>query len=326
MRFSSVLLAGGAMLSLCTASFAQTASDSASTAQNAQTTTAAPATSGTPSATQTGTQSNANTGSMPSLHLQDLPADPHTLTPEEKAQQEAEMQRVRIQQVAMAMNKWGPEDSTPGNVLTLKEIGRTKAGDATQITYQLQATGFTPDTKLSLLRWPLNSGIVPVMDGVVIQASGVATCDQAVTSSCTKLVKPGAPVEITVSVAKGEAVRLALSTLDKKRIAAAAVVPFPLRAEDHGCSLEVIRGAKDDELVLIKGEGFKNATDFNAGSESFGEKHAFDGKPTPDGHIAVAITPWVHGHDAGDTVIYAQTPTCSPTLSFHWGKDTYKVE
>ncbi|GGG95673.1 hypothetical protein GCM10011586_08450 [Silvibacterium dinghuense] len=311
------------MLSLCTVSFAQTATDpAASTVQNTQTTTAAPATFGT----QSGTPANTNTGSMPGLHLQDLPSDPHTLTPEEKAAQEAELQRIRIQQIAVAMNKWGPEDSTTGNALTLKEVNRAKVGDATQITYQLQATGFTPDMKLNLLRWPLNSAIGTVMDGVVINAAGIAVCDEAVTSSCTKVVKPQAPVEVTVSVAKGEAVRLALTTGDKKHIAAASLVPFPIRSEDRGCSLEIIRGAKDDELVLVRGDGFKDVANFNGGSESFGEKHPITGKPTADGHIAVAITPWVQGHDAGDTVIYAQTSTCSPTVSFHWGKDTYKVE
>ena len=30
--------------------------------------------------------------------------------------------------------------------------------------------------------------------------------------------------------------------------------------------------------------------------------------------------------DTGDTVVYYQSDTCTPTVSFHWGKDSYKPE
>ena len=303
---------GGALASLCSASFAQSTPASDPPAAQSSSQTAAPA----PSQPQQPQQ----------LKLYDLPAEPHTPTAEEKAQQEAAQQTLQIRRLAAAQNNWGIPDSAPGMSLNLKETGRASTADGTQITYQLKGTGFTPDMKLSLLRWPLNQSVATVMDGITVDSTGTAVCDANQAGSCTKTVKPGAPVEVTATVAKGEAVRVALVAVDKKHGAAVSVVPFPIATEDKGCKLQVVRGSKNDELVLIMGDGFAATDTFVAGSESFGEKRPLSARPNPNGHFVVALTPWVTGHDEGDTVVYAQTAACSPTLSFHWGKDTYKAE
>jgi hypothetical protein len=318
MRFVLALITGGVVASFCTASPAQSTSSvpNAPISQVAQ-----QSESSSPAQTPSAPQSAA-----PSLKLQDLPPDPHTPTAEEQAAQEAERQRLQIRQLAAAQNNWGASASTPGASLTLKETGRTKTADGTEITYQLQGTGFTPDLKLTLLRWPLNQNVTTVMDGIRVNAAGIAVCNGPDAGSCGKTMQAQAPIEIKATVAKGEAVRVALVADDKKHGAAVSLVPFPIASEDKGCKLQVIRGAKNDEMVLIQGDGFTSAANFTAGSESFGEKRPMGAKPNASGHFVVAMTPWVTGHDDGDTVIYAQTDTCSPTLSFHWGKDTYKAE
>jgi len=314
MRFVLALISGGVLASLCAASFAQSTSTASQTTQQPA---ASSSTAQAPAASQSAT---------PPLKLEDLPPEPHTLTPEEQAAQAADRARLQIEQLAVAQNKWGPADSTPGLSLTLKEIGRTQTATGTQITYHILGTGFSPDMKLTLLRWPLNQGVEKVMDGLSVNLAGIAVCDGPDAGTCGKTMQAQAPVEVTATVAKGEAIRVALVAADKKHVAAVSFVPFPISAEDKGCKLEVIRGSKNDELVLVQGDGFTNAANFTAGSESFGEKRPMGAKPTPQGHFVVAMTPYVSGHPEGDTVIYAQTDACSPTLSFHWGKDTYKAE
>jgi hypothetical protein len=320
MRFVSSLTAGGAVAFLFSAllpaaSFAQSAAvPNAPSSQLAQ-----------QSGSSAPAQSTSQTPSAP-LKLQDLPPDPHTPTPEEQAAAAAARTRMQIQQLAAAQNDWGPSASAPGMSLTLKETGRTKTADGTQITYQLVGTGFTPDLKLTLLRWPLNQAVTTVMDGISVDSTGTAVCGGPDAGSCGKTLKANAPVEVTATVAQGEAVRVALVAADKKHGAAVSLVPFPVAADDKGCKLQVIRGSKNDELVLIQGDGFTSTANFTAGSETFGEKRPMGAKPNANGHFVVAMTPWVNGHDSGDTVIYAQTDACSPTLSFHWGKDTYKTE
>lgn len=339
MRFFSVLFAGGVAASLCLSSFSQTAEQSSQAQPPAST---APAPSGN--------------GSTPQLKLENLPPDPHTPTAEEEAAQATERQRAQIMRVASSMANWGPKASSPGVALAVKETGREKAALGTLITYRLTATGFAPGTRLTLLRWPLNQGVTAVMNGIVLDASGTAVCgaaapaasapaapnpDEGTTAAdaqaarqnaappvpaCAKTMPVNAPVEITTAAAKGEAIRVALIGEDKKSGAAASVVPFPLTGEDRGCKLQILLGAKDGELVLIEGEGFKPDVPFTMGAETFGQKSSIAAKPDAQGHFVAAMTPYVQGHDSGDTVVYYQSDVCTPTVSFHWGKESYKPE
>jgi hypothetical protein len=277
----------------------------------------------------------------PTLQLRDLPPDQHTPTPEELAQQKAAQMRAQLIRIASAQAKWGPAASAQGMALNLKEVNREKTASGTSITWQLTGVGFTPNMQLTLVRWPLNQNVAPVMSGITVDASGTAICSgtpatpatpapdtktQPQAPSCTSTTKAGAPVEVTATAAKGEAIRVALVASDQKSGAAVSLVPFPLEGEDKGCKLSVIRGSKDDELVLLKGEGFKQDATYTLGTEAAGVKHPLNVKLTPQGTFIAAMTPWVPNQESGDTVVYYQSATCTPTVSFHWGKDTYKPE
>jgi hypothetical protein len=317
MRLSQLFVSGLSLPLLAIASFAQT---------TPQTAPAAPASQAAP---------------VPALQLHDLPSDPHTLTPEEQAQQKEEQQQLELVRLARAEANWGPAESAPGMSMQLKEITRAKTANGTAITWQLIGKGFTPDMQLTLVRWPLNLNITPIMSGITVDASGTAVCSaaaaapQAPTTSptraiqapaCTASMKAGTPVEITSTVAKGEPVRVALVAADRKHGAAINLVPFPIETEDKGCKLEVTLGSKEAELVIVRGEGLKTDPTATLGTESFGQKHPMQAKITPQGTFVAALTPWAPGHDTGDTVLFYQSAGCEPTLSFHWGKDSYKAE
>jgi hypothetical protein len=276
----------------------------------------------------------------PQLQLRNLPPDAHTPTPEEQAEQKAAQMRMQITRIASAQANWGPAMSTAGNSLELKETGRKQSDAGTEISYQLVAQGFTPDMQLTMVRWPLNQPIGAVMSGIVVDSSGTAVCGGSTstatpppagaaasqTPSCAKTVTPGTPITVTTTVAKGEAIRVGLLSADRKHAAAASVIPFPIEGADKGCKLDVILGAKDAQLVLLKGEGFQKDTNYTLGTESFGQKNALTATINDKGRFTAAITPWVQGHDAGDTIVYYTSSTCTPTVSFHWGKDTYKPQ
>jgi hypothetical protein len=328
MRFFSVLLAGGVLASLCLSSIAQTADSSSASSGQQQ----------TPPHSQSSTPAAPQAPVAP-LKLENLPADPHTPTPEELAAEAAERTRAQIVRLATSQANWGPPSSTPGIVLTLKETGRTKTDAGTQITYRLVGTGFTPEMRLTLLRWPLNQRVTPVMNDIMMDESGTAVCagtalaatakpENAASDAlaCGKRMQPKAPVEITTTAAKGEAVRVALISPELKRGAAVSLVPFPVMSEDKGCKLQMMLGSKDAELVLIEGDGFKPNVPFTMGSETFGVKKPMETKLDAQGHFVAAIAPYVAGHDSGDTVVFFQSDACTPTFSFHWGKDSYKAE
>lgn len=331
MRFSSALLAGSLALPLCFASFSQS-----SFAQSSSTD-FPPAAQQQPAATATQpAQSQPAQTDTPPLKLESLPDDPHTPTPEEQAAAEAARNRAQVARLATTQANWGPSGSTAGLSLTLKEVNRTQTAAGTEVTYQLIAVGFTPQTRLTLMHWPLNDRVNPVISDISIDASGQAICSTSATASgltataeqapsCDKTTQINAPIEVKTLAAPGEAVRLALVSADRKG-AEAEAIPFPIAAENNGCKLQVVRGSKDEELVLIEGDGFKPTTPLSLGAESFGIKEPIQAKVDAKGHFAAAITPYIKDHDNGDTVVFAQSDACTATLSFHWGKGTYKTE
>jgi len=66
---------------------------------------------------------------------------------------------------------------SPGLSIALAEVKRTKTpGGSTQITYQITGSGFAPDEKLLLVRWPLNSEAQTMMGGISFDAKGIAVC------------------------------------------------------------------------------------------------------------------------------------------------------
>lgn len=290
----------------------------------------------------------AQPSTTPPLQLHSLPPVAHTPTPQELEQQKAARVRMALTNLARAQASWGPAESATGMSLALKETGRTKAANgATEISYQITGKGFTPDMQLTLLRWPLNQNITRVMSGIVMDASGTAVCGAAgpgpaaptdaagandkaaeatTVPSCTKTMKPGTPIGFVITASKGEPIRVALVAADRKHGAAVTVIPFPIEGTDRGCTISVILGSKNAELVLVEGLGFKSDKTYALGTESFGEKRPMKVAPNGKGQFIAALTPWAPGHDVGDTTVYYQSSTCSPTVSFHWGKNTYKPE
>jgi len=332
------LLACGLVLPLSVFAVAQSTSQPAPEASSASGQQAPAAQQGAP-AQQT---------NVPPLQLHNLPPADHTPTPQELEQQKEARMRMELTNLARAQANWGPPDSAKGMALALKETGRTKsATGATEITYQITGTGFTPDMQLTLMRWPLNERVARVMSGIVVNAEGVAVCgvpapepaaptDAAGAAAakaalaevppCIRTMKPGTPVTITTTAAKGEPIRVALVAADNKHGAAVTVVPFPIEGADRGCKISVILSTKNAELVLVEGEGFHNDSTYTLGTESYGEKRPFKVAVNSDGRFVGALTPWVQSPADREKVVSYQSSTCTPTVSFHWGKDTYKPE
>ncbi len=277
--------------------------------------------------------------------------------------------------------QWGPELSTAGLSIDLKEVGRTKEPDgSTQIAWQITGKGFPADQKLVLTQWPLDAKPQNVMSGIQLDSQGVAVCiapplpatgpaqgpaiaaspGQAAAATpspntpsqvpdCGTKMKPGQPVEIRAAVAPGEAIRVALVGQSEKnggpiRIGAAtSVVPFPMANTDKGCRLQVIRGMKNAGMVLVEGTGFPANTPMKVDTVTSGQTRTVSTRTNSNGRFILATLPALAGEDAGDTTVHmssarpapsleapktpaAAEPACDPTVSFHWGKDSYKPQ
>lgn len=313
-----------------------------------------------PSTSQPPQTAPAQTQSAPSLQLHDLPPDAHTPTPAEEAQAREQQALNAAVRLASIQAQWGRGMSTPGLSMSLVETGRTKsAAGATEISYHVTATGFTPGDSLGLIRWPLNGGAHKVMSGLALTSEGVVVCAPpsaapsapssapasaaANAPSCTTTMKPNDPVVVVTSAAAGEPIRVALVDDDRSRGAAATVVPFPIAGQDQGCKLQIMLGIQDASMVLIEGTGFPANTPLKIDSTTGSATRTLHPVTNADGYFVTFELPEAKGDATGTTTLRfagvnhqptledAKTPakpdpTCAPSVTFPWGKGTYKVE
>jgi hypothetical protein len=302
-------------------------------------------------------------GAAPSLQLQDLPPDAHTLTPEQQAQLKQQEVITAVLRLASMQARWGPELSTPGMSVALVETNRAKNSDGTtRLTFHMTGTGFPVGETLMLVRWPLDAKSENVMSGLVLDAQGTVECGgpraaaptapnapgaspapTPTAPNCTTTMQPHQPVEIQVSVGAGEPVRAALIGDTQKNGAAVTTVPFPIAKEDGGCRLQVLLGVKDASMVLIEGTGFPANTPLKLDSTTDGKTRVLHPKTNPDGRLVTVDLPGQKGEANGVTTVTFDgimhfpsletnknppppDPTCKPAVTFAWGTGSYKLQ
>ena len=208
--------------------------------------------------------------------------------------------------------------------LVFKERERKKTDQGTVITYDVSAPGLPTDLHYTLMGWPLNRGVEPIRGGITLTADGRLTCTGKTPADC----KPDADpiISFSVQAARGEPKRFVLISDDKKAKSLGTIVAFPIIGKDAGCSLEVLLGTPDGQIVMVKGSGFAPNTSVPISSDSAGEVVTGTWKVDDKGNLMSSVLPQVRGKTSGDTTILVKAPGCSPKVTFHWGKDSYHVE
>ena len=219
---------------------------------------------------------------------------------------------------------WDQSGAMAATRLIFTEKSRKKTDQGTVITYDVSAPGLPRDQHYTLIAWPLNRGIEPVRNGISLTADGKLTCTGKTQADC----KPDADpiISIAVQAAKGEPKRFGLISDDQKAKALGTVVPFPIIGKDASCSLEVLLATPDGSVAMVKGSGFAPNTSVPISSDSAGEVVTGIWKVDDKGNLMSSVLPQVRGKTSGDTTILVKAPECSPKITFHWGKDSYRVE
>ena len=208
--------------------------------------------------------------------------------------------------------------------LVFKERERKKTDQGTVITYDVSAPGLPTDLHYTLMGWPLNRGVEPIRGGITLTADGRLTCTGKTPADC----KPDADpiISFSVQAARGEPKRFVLISDDKKAKSLGTVVAFPIIGKDSGCSLEVLLGTPDGQIVMVKGSGFAPNTSVPISSDSAGEVVNGVWKIDENGNLMSSVFPQVRGKTSGETTIVVKAPGCSPKVTFRWGKDSYHAE
>jgi hypothetical protein len=245
------------------------------------------------------------------------PAQPQDANPDARALAE---------NLAKAHKVWTTALNSPGASLRLQEVERGHEHNSTTITYYLFAEGFPQDKLYSIVSLELNEATPEeYLTGVALNKKGMAICPGK-PGTCKNPDWPRDEITIAVSAAKGEAKRYSMVANDGQTKAFIAIMPFPIRGKDHGCSLEIVRLMRDAEAILVRGSGFPPNAQIAAESDSEGEKLSATGQADAQGGYDQVLLPYAKGKKSGKMRVTFRASSCSPSASIPWGKNTYFPE
>ena len=236
-----------------------------------------------------------------------------------KAKQEAS-------HLASIQKNWGPTMNSPGAAITLKEMSRQNMNGPTGITYRLFATGMPKDKLYSLVTVSFDLRPVTNLQGITLDDLGVAICAGSRPDTCGDAAKPNDPIDLIILAAKGESKRFGLISSDGQNKAFVSVTPFPIEGKDRGCSVDVTLLLAHGEAVLIHGADFQPNVSVNVATQSENEKAGGDLTADSNGELYYIELPYVKGKTDGKTRVTLTSKTCAPSVSYQWGKDTYRMQ
>ena len=223
------------------------------------------------------------------------------------AEQKAKVDKI----INIQRNLSSGHSNSPGAELHAKEVSRAgKRGDLVLVGYALYAAGLTSD-RYELVSIPITAEAAPLVE---------VGADLSLAQDGQVMDGPNDPrIMLFPNFVRGEPARLGLISKDGKERAFVTILPNPITASDHGCTLNVVRLLPRFEIAFVEGTGFPPEADIDFESNSSGEVH--NGKVRTDtaGYVQTGIIPFVKDKDKGQLQITLVAPHCKPKVRFTWG-------
>lgn len=206
---------------------------------------------------------------------------------------------------------WTADNSTPGVRLTLHEINRNENSDPSSVRYDIHASGFTSDRPLVLWIWLLTVDHPTAVGQFILDAEG------HLRGQVTNQLYEGLAVH---NFYRGEALYVAVMTVDQSARAYAKVIPFPITSTNpDGCALELELVSRAGTIFAATGRGFQPGEGVTTRSTALGETRQSTDKAGADGTFTSELMPAVAGKDSGRASYTAAGEKCQVTLEYDWG-------
>ncbi len=234
-----------------------------------------------------------------------------------------------VQELVHLQRTWGPETSTPGMSLTLREEDRVESNSnsnmmpkvaqsqqfGTTLMFSLRAVGAPKDKTYSLVSWPVDLAAtakapLTVAKGVTLDAHG--TADRGGDQD--------KPVTLPLRPAPGEPVRVGLVSTDDTVKMFASIVPVPLEGKDHGCHIDAVLLTRNAEVLMFEGSGFAPNAEIEVDSVSGKEVRKQPKHADEKGNFMTVDLPFVEGQSHGNVKMTLKSGKCSPSVTVGWGK------
>jgi hypothetical protein len=223
-----------------------------------------------------------------------------------------------LQKAAEATIRWD-QASTPGMKADVELLKKSDANGRATVEYRLKVSGAPPNKRYALVAWPITfPNSIFMMDGLAVAKDGTVGCPPDSYGTCVQHYK-GQELHLTYSPGIAEIYRHALISDDKQSKIFFSFVPFPMIEKDKACSLEVVELKPGFGLVLVRGGGFHPGEEIQFLAQSFQDVHRASVKADAQGRFEAPYTPWVAGHQMGESKVSATARSCAPKISFNWG-------
>jgi hypothetical protein len=203
--------------------------------------------------------------------------------------------------------KWDATFATPGTSLTIKEKTRLppRKPSGTMIRYELTATGFSPQERLSLWqRFGAKHGELPF----------------PVTMSSKGAIQVAGNDLLIVDFVPGQALDIALVSKTTGKRAHAKVIPFPVQAKgDSGCTISAEVATETGYLFLFSLTGFQPGEEVQTTSRFRDESKTGFGKASERGETSFPVLFEIGSF--GKATLSAAGKNCSVSLDYNVGKD-----
>jgi hypothetical protein len=219
---------------------------------------------------------------------------------------------------------WGPATfgkdypATPGTMVTFADMKQTTTPEGKPaINLRPVAVGLPEDKVYYLWKKSLGQS----------SPTQLSPHEMSVTSDGSIIPKGSmTPISISFhSLAKGEAIVIALMTEDKSVVAYGKVIPYPIIANQGNSRIWVELMASTGEFFTVYGAGFEPNEELEITSNSAGEVAKFKSKTDANGRFTNLLLPAVVSKESGLVTYTVVAKAVTLTVSFEWGPPALRL-
>jgi hypothetical protein len=192
------------------------------------------------------------------------------------------------------------------------------------VSYRVYVPGIPENKKYQFIVWKIGSDPRTLSGNVYVNAKGLLMVRKPTQGEDSSDFVGDDELHLSVQAARGEPLRYALASTDKRLLISGTVVPFPLEDAEQSCRLEVRLGLPDGEGVLISADGLPANTGVPFQWLSAGEPGTGKFSVNAQGRAVTAYVPSVNGKERGSLKVTLTTKDCSAAVEIPWGKGSYQ--
>lgn len=203
------------------------------------------------------------------------------------------------------------------------KIDETTHDGKHELRYRAYVLGAPTNKKYALGVWKIGSELHMLHGDVYVNNKGLLMTQKPRPEEEDADFLGDDELDLTMEAARGEPVRFALVSSDKKLFIPGTVVPYPVEDAGNGCQLEVRLAMPDAKAVLVYADGLPPNTEVPFQTLSAGQPGTGVFNVDAQGN---AVTPYASQDDSGaegPLKLTLSAKQCSASVEIVWGEGSY---